>query len=74
MRLKLNGTHQLLMYADHVNVIRDNINTTKKNTETLTDASKEVGLLVNAEKPKYRLLSRRQNAVQNHDIKIPNKA
>jgi hypothetical protein len=49
MKLKLNGTHQLLLYANDVNLLKDNIDTTKKNTETLTDASKEAGLKVNAE-------------------------
>jgi hypothetical protein len=44
--------------------------TIKKNTETLIDASKEVGLEVNAEKTKNMLLSRHQNAGQNHNIKI----
>jgi hypothetical protein len=29
--LKLNAMHQLLVYVDHVNVLEDNINTTKKN-------------------------------------------
>jgi hypothetical protein len=41
-----------------------------KNTKTLIAASKEVGLEVNTEKIKYMLLSRHQNAGQNHDIKI----
>jgi hypothetical protein len=45
----------------------------KKNTDTLTDASKEVGLAVNTGKTKYMLLSRHQNAGQNHDIKIANR-
>jgi hypothetical protein len=68
--LKLKGTHQLLVYADEVNLLNDNIDTMKKNTETLFDASKEVGLEVNTEKTKYVLLSRHQNAGQNHDVKI----
>jgi hypothetical protein len=41
--LKLNGTHQLLDKADDVNLLGDNIDTIKKNTETLIDASKGVG-------------------------------
>jgi hypothetical protein len=44
MGLKLNGTYQRLAYVDNVNVLGDNIDTIKKNTETLIDASKEVGL------------------------------
>jgi hypothetical protein len=48
--LKLNGTHQLLAYADDVNLLGDNIDTINKNTVTLTDVSREVGLEVNLEK------------------------
>jgi hypothetical protein len=55
--LKLNGTHQLLAYADDVNLLGDNIDTVKKNTETLIDISKGVGLEINVEKAKYMLLS-----------------
>jgi hypothetical protein len=44
--LKLSGTHQLLVYADDVNLLGDNTDTIKKNTETLIDAGKEVGLEV----------------------------
>jgi hypothetical protein len=51
--VKLNGTHHLLAYADDVNLLGDNIDTIKKNTETLIDASKEVGLQINVEKTKY---------------------
>jgi hypothetical protein len=71
---KLNGTHQLLVYADDVSILRDNIDTIKRNTETLIDAGKEVGLEANAEKTPYILLSRHQNAGQNHDIKIANRS
>jgi hypothetical protein len=70
MGLKLNGTHQLLAYADDVNLLGDNIDTTKKNTETLIDASKEVGLEINVEIIKYMLLSHHQNSGQNREIKI----
>jgi hypothetical protein len=63
--LKLNGTHRLLAYVDDENLLADNIDTINKNTETLIDASKEVGLEVNIEKTKYMFLSRDQNAGQN---------
>jgi hypothetical protein len=69
---KLNGTSQPLPYADDVNLLGDNIDTIKKNTEILIDASKEVGLEINAEKTKYMLLSRHQNVGPNRDIKIAN--
>jgi hypothetical protein len=44
MGLKFNGTHQLLFYADDVNLLGDNINTIKENTDVLIDPSKEAGL------------------------------
>jgi hypothetical protein len=70
--LKLNGTHQLLVYADGVNLLGDNVDIIKRNAQTFIDASKEVGLEVNTEKTKYMLLSHNENAEQNHDIKIHN--
>jgi hypothetical protein len=60
--LKLNGAHQLLVYADDVNIPGDNIDTVQKNTQTLIDACKEVGLEVNTVETKYMSLSRHQNA------------
>jgi hypothetical protein len=71
--LKLNGTYQLLAYADDVNLLLDMIDTIKKNTETLIDASKEIGPEINVAKTKYMLLTRYQNVSQNRDIKIANR-
>jgi hypothetical protein len=44
------------VHADDVNLLGDNIDTIKKNTQTLIDAGKEVGLEVNTKKTKYMLL------------------
>jgi hypothetical protein len=66
--LKLNGIHQLLVYIDDVNLLEDNIDTIKKNTETVTDSSKKVGLEVNIEKTDYMLMSCYQNARKIHNI------
>jgi hypothetical protein len=38
-----------LVYADDVNLLGDDIETIKKNTQTLIDAGKEVGLEVHTE-------------------------
>jgi hypothetical protein len=38
--LKLNWTHQVLVYADDVNLLGDNMNTIKKSTESIIDGSK----------------------------------
>jgi hypothetical protein len=51
--LKLNDTHQLVVYANDVNILGGSIHTVKENTEALVVASKENGLEVNANKTKY---------------------
>jgi hypothetical protein len=47
---ELNGTHQLLVYADYLNLLGDNIDIIKKTTQTSIDACKVVGLEVNKDK------------------------
>ena len=70
--MKLNGT-QLLVYAeDDVNILGGSVRAIKKNTgalylsktEALVNASKEIGLEINAEKTKYTVMSRDQNTRQ----------
>ena len=51
--LKLNGTYQLLVYADDFNILGRSVHTINKNTEALLVFSKEIGLEVNADKTKY---------------------
>ena len=54
--LKLNGKHQLLAYADDVNILGGSVYTVKKNAEALVAATKEIGLEVNAHKTKYMIV------------------
>jgi len=65
--LKLHGTHQRPVYADDVNILGGSVPTTKKNKEALVVASKETGVEVNAEKPKYMVTLQDQNAGQNYN-------
>ena len=53
--LKLNGTHQLLVYVDDENILGGNVHTVKENAEALVLARTEVELEVNADKIKYRI-------------------
>jgi sorting nexin-29 len=72
--LELNRTHQLLVYADDVNLLGKNINIINKNAETLLDASKDIGLELNSEKTKYMFISCHQTAEQSNYIRVANKS
>ncbi|KAJ4443586.1 hypothetical protein ANN_05260 [Periplaneta americana] len=67
--LELNGLHQLLVYADNVNMLGENSQTIRENTNILLEANKAIGLEVNPEKTKYKIMSRDQNIVRNGNIK-----
>jgi sorting nexin-29 len=71
--LELNGTHQLLVYADDVNILGGRTRSIK-NAEDSMITIEETGLEVNARKTKYMVMSRNQNARQNHNINIDSKS
>jgi len=56
--LKLNGKHQLLVYAADVHILGGNVHTINKNAEALAVASKETGVEVYADKTDYMVVSR----------------
>jgi hypothetical protein len=60
--MALNGIHQLLVYADNINILGV-MNTVQKNTAHL-EASREGGVEINTEKTKYVVMSHYQNAGQ----------
>jgi len=70
--LKLNGTHQVLVNADDVNILGSSVHIAKENAEALVVASKETGLEVIADKSKYMVMSRDQNAGRSQNMNINN--
>ena len=69
----LNDTCQPLVYSDD-NMLIQTIPTLKRNTEALVAGSKEMCLEINADKTKYMVMSRDQNAGRIHNMKIDNRS
>ena len=55
--MKLNGTVQLLTYAEDVNILGGSIHTLKEQAEALVAATREIGLEMSADKTKYMVMS-----------------
>jgi hypothetical protein len=72
--LELNGTHQILVYADDVNLLGGSINSIKENTETFLEVNGDIGLEINAKKTKYMIVSHHMNSGQNENIRIGNES
>jgi len=54
--LKLNGTLQLLVYAEDAQILCGSVHSIKKNTAALAAARNGIGLQVNADKTQYRVV------------------
>jgi hypothetical protein len=70
--LELKTIYQLLVYADGDILLRGSMKTIKENTKILLEATRDVGLEINAEKTKYMIMSRHPNSEQNQNIRIAN--
>ena len=68
--LKLNAKHQLLAYADDVNILGGSIHILNENAEALLAVIREIGLEVSADKTKYMVMSRDQNAGRIQTVRI----
>ena len=69
--MQLNGKHQQLVYAD-VDMVGENLQTVKENTEMFIKTNKDIGLEVNSKKTKCMITSHHQNVVQNQNKVIRN--
>ena len=65
----MNGTHQVLAYADDVNLIGDDIRI-ERNADVLLNAYKDIGLAVNTGKTKYMEIGRHRGMIANTHIKM----
>jgi hypothetical protein len=72
--LELNGSHQLPVYADDVNLLGNNVNITKEELRNTLRCCRDVALELNGEKTKYMIMSRHPNSGQNQNIRIANES
>jgi hypothetical protein len=70
--LELNGTYELFLYANDINLLGYSVSNIKENKETLLEA--DVGLEINTEKTKYMIMSRHLNSEENQNIRIVNES
>jgi len=70
--LKLNGLHQLLVYADDNGMLGESVRIMKKEGEVLVVASKGNGIEENADKTEYVVMFRYQDAGRILSIKSDN--
>jgi len=62
--------HQVLVYADDVNSIGDDIRTIERNAYLLLNACKDIGLAVNTGKTKYIEIGCLQGMIAHYHIKV----
>jgi len=68
--LDMNGTHQVLAYADDVNLIGDDIRTVERNADMLLNACMDIGIGVNTRKTKYMEIECHRGMIANAYIKV----
>ena len=61
----MNGTHQVLTYANDANLKCDDIRTIERNTYVLLNACKDICLAVNTGKIKYMEVGRHRGMMAN---------
>ena len=68
--LDMNGIHQVLAYAVHVNLTGGDIRTIERNANELLNACKDISLAVNTRKTKYMEVGRHLVLMANEHITV----